>query len=750
MAGSDDAGTSGELETREDAGQQPQDTVKLWLQAIELASSEERDWRKSAAETYEVFRMDNAGRVSDALGGNAGVSFNILFSNVETILPAVYNSTPEPDIRRRFGDADEIGRSVAQALERVLSAQIDQYDFSREMKLAIKDMLLPGRGVVRVRYDPQLSDDGMQVVSEAIRCEHVQWDDWLHGAAKTWGDVPWVGFRHRLTREQLRALAPEVAERVALDTIVPGAKEMSERDGGKQPSELFKRAEVWEIWDKERKQVVFVSQGFKEAPLLQVDDPLQLEEFWPCPRPLYAIETSNTLVPVEEYRAYRDQAKELERVTRRINALVKVLKWRGVYDATLGSAFSRMSELEDGELAPSDNALVASQIQGGLEAAIFLMPIDKAAAVLTQLYAQREQIKQTIYEITGIADILRGATVASETATAQQIKAQWGSLRVQSRQAEVARFARDLLRIMAEIVATKFSPEAITAMSAVPLGPEHMQVLQNDFLRSYRVDIETDSTIRADLTRSQEQMSQFVTGLGAFITAVGPAVQAGAMPMDVVSDLLTGFARQFKLGKQAEDALDRLSAQAQAQAQAPQQPPGPSPEELAMQQEQAAAAQAEEQKAAVEAQKAAAQEETRRQEAGAKQQLEQDKLKLEQDKVVVMDALERYKFDAKLQADRRARVSDRKAKMATERERMAASAKPSTMVNLDAKGELATFVQSMQEMREQDRQEMQQVIGLLAQSVAAMAQAADRMGGPKRVVKDAKGEVIGVEPVRMN
>jgi hypothetical protein len=63
-----------------------------------------------------------------------------------------------------------------------------------------------------------------------------------------------------------------------------------------------------------------------------------------------------------------------------------------------------------------------------------------AAAVLKELYAQRDQLVQAIYEISGISDVLRGSTDAQETLGAQQIKANFGSLRLKERQkAEEAR-----------------------------------------------------------------------------------------------------------------------------------------------------------------------------------------------------------------------------------------------------------------------------------------------------------------------
>jgi hypothetical protein len=203
--------------------------------------------------------------------------------------------------------------------------------------------------------------------------------------------------------------------------------------------------------------------------------------------------------------------------------------------------------------------------RGGLEKAIAWWPIEAIAKVLKELYVQRDQIKQTIYEITGLSDILRGQTDPNETLGAQELKAQTGSMRVQAKQAEIQRFARDLFRLKAEIISTKFSWETITTMTGInfPAKAEQEQakqqiqmaqqqaqqppsrrsraasptapaanpaagaghaglpsredvekVLRNDTMRGYRIDVESDSTIRADMTRNQNNMNQFLTGHG--------------------------------------------------------------------------------------------------------------------------------------------------------------------------------------------------------------------------------------------
>lgn len=567
------------LETREDAGKGEAGLVTLWLEAIELASKEEESWRKAAQDVVGIYRDDSrAGETTRER------RFNILYSNIETIVPALYNSTPVPDIRRRFGDSDDAGKIVSQVLERALSYEVDTYDFDTIMTAAVQDSELTGRGVTRVRYVPKFAQDESKeplqneeneapesepqeiVAYEDVLCEHVPWQNFRRGPGRLWDDVPWVAFELYLTREDLEKLNPQIGATISLDTMVSGAER---RNDGSPPPDVFKRAKVWEIWDKEKREVLFIAPCYKDAPLKRESDPLELVNFFPIPQPLYAVRTSDSLVPIDPYRFYKDQAEELDRITRRITSLINVLKWRGFRLSDIDE-MGRIADANDGDLIPISNPMAFTG-KNGLESTIFLMPIDKAVQVLQQLYQQRDQVKQVIYEITGIADILRGSSNPNETLGAQQLKAQWGSLRLQKRQGDVGRYVRDLFRIKAEIISSKFSAQSLSIMTGIQLTPEAEQLMRSDLLRQYRVDIETDSTIKADMARSQQNINTFLTGFSQFITAIGPAVQSGNMPKDVASDLLSAFARTFKLGRQAEDALERMGQNSQQQDQQAQQ-----------------------------------------------------------------------------------------------------------------------------------------------------------------------------------
>lgn len=536
----------GQFETAEEAVKSSGTSVNAWLKAIQLQEDSEKEWRKKAKEVVDLYVNE----------GDKKLQFNILYANTQTIAPAIYNSQPLPDIRERYSESQE-GKYLSGVVERAISYQLDQYDFHPTLQDAVFDMVLVGRGCARVRYNPQLRDG---IVSyQSTSCELVDWDSVVFGPAKRWADVPWVAFKHYMTREQINNLSPEIGPNVKLTEVCNGAKD---EDVSNLPS-MFKRALVYEIWDKETKTVTFITPTYRDKPLAESSPAFNVSGFFPIPRPIFASKRTDSICPVIPFTMYEIQAKELDIVTKRISALTKCLKWRGVY-AKGFSAFGEIEKADDGDFLPTENDFEVMSGMG-LDKAVLFMPVQELMAVIRELVVQREQTKQTIYEITGISDILRGSTKATETLGAQQLKAQWGSLRISDMQEDIQRLSRDLVRMQVEIICENFEQPIIEAITNSKLNHQLMQILRNDFTRSYTIDVETDSTIRADLSRAQQNVSQFIQGFGSFIQSVGPAVQSGAMPQDVVVDLLLAFSRSFKLGKQADAALERLKTQQQPQ-----------------------------------------------------------------------------------------------------------------------------------------------------------------------------------------
>ncbi len=573
--------------------------VQRWKRELELADKEEKTWRELAPKIIKRYR-DERRRDNDSR------RFNILWSNVETLKPAIFSQTPAPDVRRRFLDQDPIGRDAAEIMERALSFSIDDYDFDSVIEQVRDDMLLAGRGVARVTYEAEIDREPLDVVpifdfdpetgeefeagerfmrngvdtepdgrdgngpfvenitDETVRCEYVYWEHFRMSPARTWADVRWIAFKHFMTRDQLKEMWPDKAAQVPLNATVDPAEDSERTKGTDEPDTPFRRAVVWEIWDKTGGEVKWYAEGMTEL-LESTEPPLTLQGFFPIPEPLYAITTTDTMVPVPEFTIYQDQADELDTLTFRINKLIGAAKVAGIYSARQEETINALAQADDLDLVPAQDWLALAD-QGGIGRAIEWLPLDQIATVLAGLYRQREQLRQEIFELTGISDLFRGSSSPSETATAQRIKGNFGQLRMTPRQKPMARFVRDVLRLKAEIIAEQFDPTTIARMTGQVITDDVVGIYRDDRLRSFRIDIETDSTVKPDAEREKAEATEFMSAVTAYLQgAVGIAAQApGTIPM--LMEMLKFGVRNFKTGRTLEEVIDQTAEQLQGQA----------------------------------------------------------------------------------------------------------------------------------------------------------------------------------------
>ena len=539
-----------------------------WLSRLKQAEKREEEWMKTAERAEQIYLCNNE-------NGDAP-QFNILFSNVETIVPSIYNSTPKPEIRSRYGNTeDPLAKQVSDIFDRAITAQIDDNRLDVKVEAGAQDAYTAGRDIVRIKFDADEEEQPPQImfdeetleqfevaqdpiaVNEVVLYENVSWRDYRQGPAKRWRDVPWVAYRHEVSDQE--------RERLENPDLASDDKQSEDIDEDLD-------ATVWEIWDKETRRVFFIIEASGKILDIQ-DDPLGLNDFFPQPAPVQPITPTGKLTPVCPYAAYEALSKELDTTTRRINAIVKGLKVRG---AIAGDAadIEQIAQAGDNELVAVGNleGLVAA---GGLAKAVMWWPIDTAIAVLRELYVQRDQTKQAIYEVTGISDIVRGQSSNTETATAQKIKTQWGSLRIKKMQRGIERQVRDLFVLSAEVISMHFSVATLQQMTGIQITPEIAEQLKRP-LDHYRIDVESDSTVRADLTKSRGEMSEFLQGTAQFFATMAPIVQQSPQAAGPLAKMYAAFAQQFNLGKSAEDALEQF---VQLAEQAAKEPQGPSPEE---------------------------------------------------------------------------------------------------------------------------------------------------------------------------
>ena len=571
--------------------------VRFWLSEIEAAKRREKDYRKQGVRVREIYD----GTKSDT------TPFNVLFSNTETISPSLYSAVPRPVVQRRFKDDAPAAEAAAKAAQRMLEFQLDTnvdgYEtFNDGMKAIVLDALLPGRGVACVKYDYEAKGDVLK--SQLICLESKSWNRVLFGYARKWSKVPWLAFEIDVDKEEATALFGK--EKAAKMRYSTDAEDTENEHGGKRNRDEEsmgerKLARVYQIWDKAGGRMVrYVSSDYPWGYLKEEPDSLGLTGFYPTPKPLQFIEKTDDLVPTSMYTLYENQARELNRITTRINKLVDAMKARGLYDATLDGDLQNLMEAEENELIPAGKELGAVS-EKGLNAAIWFMPLDVLQKTLQQLYVSREQTKQVIYEIIGISDILRGTSKASETLGAQQIKNQWGSLRLKPKQAEVQRYARDLLRIMLEIAAKHLTEDQWAEMTGLPYltqqqaqqlvataaqvkqaamrgdqqaAQQYKQMveqskqtvtweavlgtLKNDLQRAFKVDIETNSTVEPEAVEDQKNVTELMTALGQFLQSVGPLVLNGSMPFEVAQSMMLAISRRFRFGSEIEQYLRQM------------------------------------------------------------------------------------------------------------------------------------------------------------------------------------------------
>lgn len=565
-------------------------SFETYISHISAYEREFEKWERRVTKILKIYRDDSTRNADSS-------RFNVLWSNVQTLKAATFARMPRPDVSRRYKDQDQVGRVAALMLERALEFEVQHYkDFGATIRQTVYDRFIGGRGVAWVRYEPTFkqvksgaSDDGPTLTEdqdaktlvaeeldyECAPVDYVHWKDFGHSPARTWEEITLIWRKVYLTKTQLAEKGEEFAE-VPLDAL---PDENTKLRGSADSDSVQKRALLYEIWDKETGKCLFLSKSLGKI-IQEQDDPLGLEEFFPCPPPLYSTLTTDSLVPIPDYTLYQDQARALDRLSSRIDNLVNALKIRGVYDASQQELARLFSEGEDNDLIPVKNWAAFAEKQG-LKGAIDLVEVLPIAQALNEAYKAFEQIKGQIYELTGISDIIRGETAPSETATAQQIKNNYASMRLKTYQDEVERFAARLLQLKAQIICNHFDAQTICLISGCDqlmpqdqqLVPQAVKLLKSNVTRMFRIEIETDSMVYQDEQQDKQDRMEFLQAVSQFSQQVVEATNANPVIGPLMGEMLKYAVRGFRAGKTVEGAIDQAIDQLKQQAAQPKPNP---------------------------------------------------------------------------------------------------------------------------------------------------------------------------------
>ncbi len=582
------------IKSMNDFSDTPQGMAQRWSSEIEASKKELERFQEDGDKITRRYldKRDEWGKEESRV--------NLFWSSMKVLLSLLYARPPKASVARSFLDsADDQARVAGVIVQRILNRSFDDNvsNWDSALRQCIEDWLVVGMGQAWLRYaveteesvlpaeiDPMTGEELVaeqvveQIIDETAPIDYIYWKDFFYSPARVWEEVRWVSRRVYMTRDQLiKRFGEEIGKVVPLFSSTP--KDVNAQTPKHDP---WARGEIFEIWCKEDKKVYWYAKGC-EVILDVKDDPLELDDFFPCPKPLAANLTSSNFMPRADYIFAQDQFQELDEINTRITWLTRAAKVIGLYDKNNDGIQRMFNQAAENQLIPVDNWAMFAE-SGGIKGKVDWVPIDQVVNAIDQLRVYRQDKTVQIYEVLGISDVMRGSSKASETATAQQLKAQFGSTRIQLSQFYIAEWITNLLRIKAEIISKHWQPETIAMRSNIMRTPDAqfaapaIQLVKDERLAEYRISVEADSLSAMDWAQERDSAVQFMSAMGAFVAQIGPMIQTVPGSSPYFLKLLQWSVSKFKVSSEIESVLDQAVAQLQAN---PPQPPQPSAQDQA-------------------------------------------------------------------------------------------------------------------------------------------------------------------------
>lgn len=422
-----------------------------------------------AFKTYNDFcdRIDRIYSDRDDLGETLGVigltdrRYDLFWSSIEVLKPAIYAKPPAVVVKPRFTDANATDKMTAELLERVINSEFERAHVNEAMLMVRDDMALLNRGVLWVTHD---DGDGNAVCTEWLDRE-----DFAHDTARCWNDVSWVARRAWLTLEEMKDRFEGVSDDLWQRAFFGEQRDQGGYRYGDDASIPLKAA-VWEVWDRTEKRVRWVVEGIDEF-LDDAEPHLNLKDFFPCPRPAYGTLIRRTLIPQPDYKRYAVHLDQVNDLTRRIYDLLDRIRVMGFIASggDVGSAVqTALAEVDSSAIIiPVPGAALTAT--GGAANMIAWLPLDVIATTITGMIEARAQLFADFDRLSGISDIMRGETEAEETLGAQRLKSQYGSVRVRDKKDELIRLSRDAARISGEIICDNFTQKELLEIAQMDI-----------------------------------------------------------------------------------------------------------------------------------------------------------------------------------------------------------------------------------------------------------------------------------------
>jgi hypothetical protein len=597
----------------------PQGWQRRWQVEFEAARDRLKEFHDQGEKVEDRYRDERDAKM------RGESRLNLFHGDVETKKAMLYGNPPQVKVRRKFADAkDDVARVAGEMLERLLQCDMERGSdtYRTALGMARDDRLLPGLGAVRMRYEvewakqpaqpavtapgpcpcgegglppdpgcdncegsgeaemelaPEIPEQDVKA-HEDVATDYTHWRDLLWSVSRFWDENRWTAWRTEMTRDAMHQRFDDVLGSELVNQI-PLNAEKRERKGSRK-EDPWSRAEVWEIWNKDTKEVFWYVDGFTRV-LDRKPDPLGLDNFWPGPRPLFANLTNSSLVPRADFVIAQDGYNEIDVLSTRINLLESSLKVAGVYDKKFPE-LGRVLKGSDNIMVPVDNWAMMAE-KGGLKGIVDWFPLDQVVGALDKLGQKRMEKIQLLYQVTGMSDIMRGQGQAGATATEQRIKARASSTRTQAAQDEFARFATEAQQIRAEIIAKHWDANTIIERSNImrtedaQLAQQAAGLIKSD-LASYRIEISADGLAMTDYDALKAERTEVIEALGQLSQAAAPLVQmAGPPAIKMFARLAQWVLASTRGSSTSAPIFDDFVKEMEQKAAQPPPPPLPDP-----------------------------------------------------------------------------------------------------------------------------------------------------------------------------
>jgi len=584
----------------------PREKAGFWADELKQSGKMLDRFHKQGTRVVERY-LDYRGDVGDIGIERAGTNFrlNLFHSNVKTQQDMMYGNLPIVEANRTNADAnDDVARVAAEMMERILNLDIQAkgQSYDSVLRSVLQDRLLPGLGCARLRYEAEFEEVeiaevkdmmGMviqeattetRLVSEDAPVEYYHWQDVRWGWSRSFAEIPWIAYRSYLSKEQVEErFSKEIANELKYKK-----QKISDDDsfGGEDTNDSpWQKAEVWEIWDKETKKVMWWADGANSL-LDKKDDPLKLSNFFPCPPLFLANPTTSLYVPVSDFHLSQDLYNEVDILQTRISIITEAVKVVGVYDASEEGVKRMLNEGVENDLIPVDNWALFGE-QGGLKGAIDWMPMMDIVNTLRELMQIRDQTIALLQQTSGMNDLMRGGLQNQYEGVGQsQIKAQFGSVQIQSLQDQFAQFASDLMQIKAEIISRHFDPQTIAKLANMQFSydadkiPQSVELLKNPEECHIRIKIRPETMAMIDQAKLKADRTEFLNAMATFMQSAAPLLQAEPDSMPYMLKMLQWAMAGFKGSSEIEAVLDKaVDGAIQKLKQKAQQPEKPDPQQ---------------------------------------------------------------------------------------------------------------------------------------------------------------------------